>query len=209
MRKVASYLVTLLLVASAIVGCQQEPPLPILGLRNVDQNGVEQVHKVATFSFTDQRNVAYSSTAKDKDIIVMNYFFTSCPTICPKMTDNIYAVFKHFQGAREVEFVSASVDPVRDDPKRLQLFMASHNIPLNENWHFLTGDKKSLYDFARYQLYLSALEDVENVEEDFIHSEKVVLIDQQRRIRGYYSGIDDKEMVRLDRDIRRLLKEGK
>ena len=176
-------------------------------MRTVDDNGAEQLHRVDDLTFTDHRDSVFSSRTGDDRILVMNYFFTSCPTICPKMTDNLFSVFSAFQDSESIEFVSVTVDPKRDDPKRLRAFMTSHDIPFESNWYFLTGEKRNLYDFARYQLYLSAMEDVENIEDDFIHSEKIVLIDPDRHIRAYYRGTDPEEMKRLKRDIRRIQKE--
>ena len=193
-----------LLIVLNIWACKQEEPLPVLGLRDVDEKGNEIVHQVADFTFIDHLDNSFTSKKTDERILVMNYFFTSCPTICPKMTDNLVPVFEDFQNEEDIVFVSATVDPKRDDPHRLRLFMESHKIPENKNWHFVTGDKKTLYDFARNQIYLSAMEDVENVEEDFIHSEKVVLIDRKRHIRGYYTGTDKANMKKLAKDIKRL-----
>lgn len=193
-----------LCVLTLLSSCKSDPPLPILGFPKMDENGIESKHKVDDFVFTNQANESFSSIEELNGIVVMNYFFTSCPTICPKMTDNVLTVFDHYQGDENVDFVSVTVDPGRDDPERMSLFMESHSIPLNENWHFVTGDKKALYDFARYQLFLSAMEAEVEIEDDFIHSEKVVLVDANRHIRGYYTGTDEIAMKRLKKDIKRL-----
>ena len=196
-----------LVFVACLLACGPDEPLPKMGQRDVDDQGNEIIHQVDDFTFIDHNGNTYSNKESNNAILVMNTFFTSCPTICPKMTDNLLPVFDKYQNASDVNFVSASVDPVADTPARLSQFMLSHDIPLNDNWHFVTGDKKKLYDFARYQLYLSAMEVVDDVKEDFIHSEKVVLIDQDRYIRGFYTGTDPSQMKQLAKDIKRLRKE--
>ena len=187
--------------------CTTDDPLPIMGRKDLDKNGQEVHHTVDDFMFLDQQGKPYVNGKADNAILVYNTFFTSCPTICPKMTDNIVSVFDKYIDADDVAFVSATVDPKKDRPERLALFMDSHDVPKDKNWHFVTGEKKALYDFARYQLYISALESVEDIDDDFIHSEKVVLIDRNRHIRGYYVGTEEDDMKRLAKDIKRLRKE--
>ncbi len=187
-----------------LTSCQQDAPLPILGQPDIDEKGNELPHVVDDFSFIDHSGNERVSTKEDGQIMVMNYFFTSCPTICPLMTDNLAEVFKEYVDNENIIFYSASVDPKRDQPDRLRQFMTSHKIPHDKNWYFLTGNKKELYHFARYELFLSAMEVVENIDDDFIHSEKVVLIDPNRNIRGFYTGTDKKEMQRLRSDIKKL-----
>lgn len=192
-----------------VVSCVPEEPLPKIGFRDVDIDGNEVIHQVADFTFVDHSGHDYQNRKSDQSILVMNSFFTSCPTICPIMTDNLLPVFDKYSDAEDVTFVSASVDPRRDSSSRLQSFMISHDIPLDKNWHFVTGEKEELYKFMRTQLYLAALENIENIEdieEDFIHSEKVVLVDRDRFIRGFYSGTDENDMKQLKHDINRLIK---
>jgi protein SCO1/2 len=192
-------------IFTLFLSCKTEDPLPILGFPEVDENGVEVHHRVDEFVFVNQNSDTFASTDKE-GIFVMNYFFTTCPTICPKMTDNIATVFDRYENNKKVNFISLTVDPNRDNPARLKSYMESHQIPLNENWQFLTGDKTTLYGFARYQLFLSALEAEVEIDDDFIHSEKVVLVDADRHIRGYYTGTEFDDMKRLSRDIKRLLR---
>lgn len=120
------------------------------------------------------------------------------------MTDNLVSVFDAYENEQDVNLISLTVDPKRDNPQRLRQFMESHSIPKDSNWYFLTGEKKKLYDFARHELYLSALDSEVEIDDDFIHSEKVVLVDKEGYIRGYYSGTVPEDMNRLVLDIKRL-----
>jgi len=187
-----------------IISCGSKEALPIIGQRTVDDNGQEVIHRVGDMQFRDQSGATIRLDSEKEKVIVFNTFFTSCPTICPRMTDNILTVFDEMKSVDDVVFVSMTVNPERDSSERLTLFMESHDIPIDDKWFFVTGKKQELYDFARYQILLNAMDASEEIEDDFIHSEKVVLIDKKRYIRGYYDGTVESDMKRLEKDIERL-----
>lgn len=195
-----------LLLVFAVSCGQPDAPLPKLGIPDYDENGAEVPPTVDDIVLTDHQGESFNSQDVGERIWVVNTFFTSCPTICPAMTKNVVPVFEAFQD-QPVIFSSFTVNPERDDPARLSAFMASHGIPSDENWFFLTGDKQKIYTFALKELFLSAMDSGEEVTPDFIHSEKVVLIDKDRYIRGFYTGTDEDSMAKLSNDIRRLLNE--
>lgn len=200
------HVVVILGLFLVLASCGKQPtPLPKLGIPELDDSGQEVPPRVNDIILTDHQGQSFNSKDVKNKIWVVNTFFTSCPTICPKMTDNIVPVFDQFRD-EPVLFSSFTVNPVVDTPARLEAFMTSHAIPIDENWRFLTGSKDVIYDFALHELFLTAM-DEGNVTPDFIHSEKVVLIDRNRFIRGYYTGTDEESMKTLTRDIHRLLDE--
>jgi len=164
--------------------------LPVLGPQN---------HLVGEFSFRDQRDEEVSQKNWSGKIIVANYFFTSCPSICPKLMSGLQKL-----QSRKLENVlisSFTVDPQRDSVGKLKNYADKHGI--QESWFLLTGDKVSLYKFARTDLLIDAT-DGDGGPTDFIHSDKLVLIDPLKQIRGYYTGTDEADLDRLAGDIEKL-----
>jgi protein SCO1/2 len=132
----------------------------------------------------------------------INYFFTSCPTICPKMMAGMQRVQQAFPNDGQVRLVSLTVDPYHDTPFKLKSYAKKKNINLQQ-WQLGTGSKPDLYRFARNGLFITAT-DGDGGDNDFIHSDKIVLIDCENHIRGYYNGTDSDEIDQLIKDIRRL-----
>lgn len=179
-------------------------PLPVLGPGITTEEGRMVSHKVPEFSFTDQSGSDFGSDRLARKIYVANYFFTSCPTICPQMTENLKALQSEILHYRDVHIVSFTVDPKRDDPERLREYALRHEAYL-EQWHFLTGSKKDLYSLARNGFFLSATEG-DGGPYDFIHSENFVLVDQEGQIRGFYDGTRSASVNQLVVDIQKLRK---
>jgi protein SCO1 len=160
---------------------------------------------VPSFTFINQDNQPLTSDFVEKKIWVADYFFTSCNSICPKMTMHLQKVNEAFKHDDDVKLISFTVDPDRDTPGALQLYAAKCNATPNQ-WQFVTGDKKALYAYARKALFIIAT-DGDGGPGDFIHSENLVLIDAHKHIRGYYDGTSDAEVNQLIKDIKRLQKE--
>ena len=180
--------------------------LPVLGPYEKIK-GKEKLIQTPAWTLTNQNGKQFSSSQLTGNIQVLNFFFTSCPTICPAMNRNVQKVQQNFIADERVQFVSISVDPERDDPERLKEY--EENYSLNKaQWHFLTGEKKKIYLLARKGYNLSAT-DADGESADIIHSQKVLLIDTDQQIRGIYDGTEAKDMATLIRDINRLLKESK
>ena len=157
---------------------------------------------INTDNFINQDNHASTVFEPGEQVTIVNFFFTSCPIICPKMTRNIKVVHDYYVDDRNVSFVSFTVDPEKDDPTRLKNYINNKEID-DHNWKFLTGDKSTIYKLARNDFKLVAAEAGGEMP-DFIHSDKVVLLDAKKRIRGYYSGTDEKEIKQLITDIKKL-----
>jgi protein SCO1 len=167
--------------------------LPVLGPEN---------HVIKKFKFTDQYGKEFNQDSCTDRIVVANFFFTSCPSVCPKMMYQLKRV--HAYGFNKFLIASFTVDPERDSVTKLKSYAA--RLGMHSNWLLLTGEKTSLYRFARKDLFIDAT-DGDGGPEDFIHSENLVLIDPQRRIRGYYKGTDENDVNRLIYDINKLKKE--
>ena len=176
--------------------------LPVYGEPAIKPGAKEIPHVIQPFSLTQQDGNTFSTDKLENKIAVVDFFFTSCTSVCPKMTAQLKTVADAFNNDPEVMFVSFTVDPESDNPQRLTWYMKQFNID-NTHWHFLTGDKKEIYKLARESFFLTAT-DGDGGPGDFIHSDKLVLIDKEKRIRGYYTGTDDKATTQLIQDIKKL-----
>lgn len=175
--------------------------LPVYGQAEII-NGKKHEHTVDTFTRQNQDSKQFSSAQLNNKIVIANFFFTSCTSICPRMMKHIVDVQKKFNNNPELAFVSFTVDPETDSAQRLKWY--AHQIGINTSqWNLLTGNKKEIYKLARNSFFLTAT-DGDGGANDFIHSDQVVLIDKQKQIRGYYDGTNDKAMALLIHDIIKL-----
>ena len=173
--------------------------LPVYGVAN----GKELFHVIPDFELVNQDSDTITITQWDGKIVVADFFFSHCSVVCPKMTRSLQRVQNEFD--QQILINSFSVDPERDDARRLKWYAEKFAINTT-NWSLLTGDKKDIYKLARNGFMIVAT-DSDGGEDDFIHSEKLVLIDKHKRIRGYYDGTDDNEVDRLIYDIKKLMHE--
>lgn len=175
--------------------------LPVYGpVKEVNGEKVKTV--VGDFTFTNQDGNVISNKLWDKKIVVANFFFSHCPVICPKMTNNLKKVQDEYMEDNSVLISSFSVDPERDSAAQLKVFAQRFNIN-SSKWQLFTGDKKEIYRFARNEMMIVAT-DGDGGPSDFIHSDKLVLIDKQKRIRGYYDGTSEGEVKQLIQDIKKI-----
>ncbi|MBL7718069.1 MAG: SCO family protein [Flavipsychrobacter sp.] len=164
--------------------------------------------KVGPFSFISQEG----KTITDKDVAgkirVVEYFFTTCKGICPKMNESLATVYEQYRHDNEVVFLSHTVDPVHDTVGAMMAYSQKFNAD-PQHWIFLTGEKQALYNMARYNYLISAQDDTSGVsiDKDFIHDNHFVLVDREDNIRGFYDGLDQVEVKRLITDIKRLKEE--
>lgn len=165
---------------------------------------VHPLHRVADFRLLDQQGDAGTRKHWEQRIVVADFFFTHCPVVCPKMTRSLKEVQRTFAGDSTLLIASFSVDPDRDSVPRLQQYALRMDI--SGNWKLYTGNKKEIYHLARNSFKVVAT-DGDGGPGDFIHSELLVLVDKQQRIRGYYNGTDPAEVSVLLRDVRRLQRE--
>ncbi len=168
--------------------------LPVL---NENSNvGLNEYH------FINQNSQARSFKTWNNKIIVTDFFFTACPSICPKLTAAMRSVSVAFNIDKHIQLLSFTVAPKRDSAEKLLQYATKRN-DIMTNWEFLTGDKKDIYQLARKHFFLTATEG-DGGDEDFIHSDKIVLEDAQHKIRGYYDGTSDIETQQLIHDIKKL-----
>jgi protein SCO1 len=167
-------------------------------------------HTIPPFAFLDQDSLLYSSKELKDKIYVADFFFTRCGTICPKLTTSMWRVQDVFLNNKSIAFVSFTVDPSYDKPSVLKTYQEKKLGNAINNWRFLTGRKDEIYELAIKGYFLpvddaSAYNKKLSIDESFIHSEKLVLVDGKGQIRGYFDGTDTKEVDRLVAEIRVLL----
>jgi protein SCO1/2 len=162
-------------------------------------------HKVKNISFTNQLGQKVSLDDLKKKIIVIDFFFTRCPSICPGLARNMRKLQESFTGSDSiVHFISISVDPEHDSVHQLRKFADRFNIN-HDTWWMVTGDKKEIYDFAMQELK-AGIADSE-VDTAFIHTENFFLLDTNRIVRGWYNGFDTAKQALLVKDIPTLMLE--
>ncbi len=170
-------------------------------------------HRVNNISLDNQLGDTVSLDDINGSIIIADYFFTRCPSICPTLTKNMKSLqdaMKMKDSRRRIDssyvrFLSFSVDPERDSPDVLKKYADKYAVN-HDTWWFLTGDKKKIYDFAFNELKLG-LQDGKGIDSNFIHTQKFVLIDKNRNVRGYYNGLDSSSMSKLAEDLTLLMLE--
>jgi len=183
-------------------------PLTAYALLNVYERRWEKLpvyasgRPVADFTLTNQDGKEVSTALWSNKIVVSNFFFSHCPVVCPKMMANLKRVNISLQGDKEILINSFSVDPERDSVARLKKYADQFGIDTRQ-WDLLTGQKKDIYKLARNSFMVVAT-DGDGGPADFIHSDKLVLIDKQKRIRGYYDGTSETETNQLLLDIKKL-----
>jgi protein SCO1 len=170
-------------------------------------------HRLENISLVNQLGDTVSLDDISGSIIIADFIFTRCPSICPILTKNM----KELQDAMKmkdsrrridssyVRFISFTVDPQRDTPEVLKHYADKYAVN-HDTWWFLTGDKKKIYDYALNELKLG-LQDGNGVDSNFIHTDKFVLIDKYRIVRGYYDGTDSTSMSKLAEDLTLLMLE--
>jgi protein SCO1/2 len=179
---------------------QSGPQLPIIGN---DLN-----HHLAPFSFVNQDGKTITNEDLKGKVTVVEYFFATCKGMCPRMNENMEKVYKAFRGNKNVLILSHTVDPVKDTVQALKAYSLRFDADPSQ-WMFLTGDKKQLYDMARYSYLISAEDDTAgiSIDKDFIHDKHYALIDGYGRVRGFYDGLDPASIAKLIGDINILLNE--
>jgi len=168
-------------------------------------NFSEGQHYIPDFSFEAHTKEEITSANFAEKLTVVDFFFTSCPSICPIMSDELTRVQKAFDNDDEVQILSFSVDPENDSIEALQLYANRYQAD-DTQWKFITGDKKAIYSLARCG-FIMPVQDGNGEPADFIHSDKLVLVDSQKRIRGYFGGTDREDVDRLILEIKILLSE--
>jgi protein SCO1/2 len=167
--------------------------------------GFEGEHRIKDFHLIDQFGGNFTLADAGDRIIVTDFFFTTCATICPKMTVQMERVQEAYKDDPRILLLSHSVTPEMDSVPVLAAYAELHHAD-PERWRFLTGDRKQIYDLAR-KSYFAAMDEGDGGPDDFVHTENFVLVDPKRRIRGFYDGTKATDVDRLIADIEKLLSE--
>ena len=165
-------------------------------------------HIIADFSFLNQDSILISQKAIEGKIHIANFIFTSCGSICPKMTTNLKIVNDSLKNHSDIVLLSYSVTPWIDTPPVLKNYKAKNEIT-NPNWHFLTGSKKDIYSLARKSYFAEEDFGFSKDSTEFLHTEHFILVDKTKRIRGIYNGTLELEMQQMLDDIKNLENENK
>lgn len=165
-------------------------------------------HTVKPFSFISQDGKVVTDKDFDGKIYVVEYFFTTCEGICPKMNENMAKVYQAFRGQNDVAILSHTVDPETDTVEQLKRYSMKFDADPNQ-WVFVTGNKDSLYKMAIKSYIVPVTEDTTNTDvlPDFIHTEKFILVDKEKHIRGIYDGTNEGDVKKLIVDINTLQSE--
>jgi protein SCO1/2 len=193
---------------------KEEEKLPVINPIDLEEEMVDPEllrigygHTVGQFELLDQQGNKFSDKNIKEKVFVAEYFFTTCKTICPVMNSQMQRVHEQFKNEDKFLILSFTVDPETDTVEQMAKYAQNHGADA-QKWKFLTGSKEDLYSLARKSFFVLKPAEAENqgdVGSDFIHTNNFVLVDQQKRIRGYYDGTSPKEVDKLIHDIHLLL----
>lgn len=163
---------------------------------------IKKYHTIADFSLTNQNGKTITQNDYKNKIYIADFFFTTCPTICPLMTKNMADIQKKIQDDDDVLLLSHSVTPEIDSVAQLKKYALEKGVD-DSKWNLVTGDKKQIYDLAR-KSYLAVKDDEYGGEFDMIHTPNFILVDKERRIRGFYDGSETEGIEQLMEDLQIL-----
>ncbi len=166
---------------------------------------VSKYHTIANFSFTNQNGEIITQKNYEGKIYVADFFFTTCPTICPIMQDNMVEIQNAFKDVQDVMLLSHTVMPHIDSVPVLKKYALEKGV-IDSKWNLVTGDKKDIFYIAR-KSYLAVKTETEGELYDMVHTENFILVDKQRRVRGFYDGTNKEDINRLIEDIKFLVEE--
>jgi protein SCO1/2 len=218
MKKVSIKVIGLLLSRAMIGTCcqkkkDQDEGLPFFNSYeftpewiSVNSPDYNKIHTIPAFSFTDQDGKQVTEKTVEGKIYVTNFIFTSCGSICPKMTDHMKLLQNEFSSDDQVLFLSHSVAPDKDSVAVLKEYAVEKGC-ISGKWHLLTGNKEAIYSLAKKEYFAGDSIGYFGKANDFLHTENFILVDTKRRIRGIYNGTVAVEMDRIIEDIKTLEKQ--
>lgn len=188
---------------------QPEKMLPVYQPSMVDRSLVDSTlhykkkyHTIADFSLVNQNGDTITQENYKDKIYVADFFFTTCPTICPIMTKNMGEIQEAILDDPDIMLLSHSVTPVIDTVAQLKRYSLEKGV-IDSKWNLVTGDKKQIYELAR-KSYLAVKDDGDGGPYDMIHTENFILVDKEKRIRGFYDGTNREDINRLLSDLKIL-----
>ncbi len=171
-----------------------------------NDKSLDTFHKISDFNLTNQDGNSITQETFTGKIYIADFFFTSCPGICPKMTNNMNMLQEEFYTDDDVMLLSYSVTPEKDSVPVLKQFAISKGIS-SQKWHLLTGNQEDIYKLGRRDYFVEEDLGSEKDIKDFLHTENFILIDKNRHIRGIYNGINKTSINQLIADIKTLKNE--
>ncbi len=205
----------IVMVLVVITSCGEEQKvrvLPLIGQFDIEYKIVDGVEvpdtiypKIPSFSYMNQDSIVVKSESMKGKIWVADFFFSTCPTICPIMTTQmkrLQAMTKDLES--DLQFISFSINPTYDQPTILRRYIKHHGIEAN-NWQFLTGDEAETHELGVKSFLVHVASD-EAAAGGYAHSPAFTLVDKEGIVRGVYVGTDTKDVNRLEKDLRKLLK---
>ncbi len=205
LNQLSNKFILLALTVILLIGCKEKSPtLPILGEPTILGN--DTIYPtIANFRFVNQdSNIVTNQTFENK-LYIADFIFLSCPTICPKMTKELYNAYQQFENESRVLFISHTIDPEHDTIPALKAY--AKNLGVNSNkWHFVTGNQESILNLSELSYFSAAYPDSTSPG-GFTHSGGLLLVDKNRHIRGVYNSMNPEETKRLVKDVKILLNE--
>lgn len=171
-----------------------------------DSAKLEHFHAIPDFVLTNQHNQTVTAQTFEGKIYITDFFFTTCPTVCPKMMDAMGKLQETFADDEDVMFLSHSVTPEVDTPEVLEQYAERYGV-VSGKWHLVTGDRSLIYSLGRDHYFVEEDLGKQKTENDFLHTDNFLLIDKNRHIRGIYSGLSRSDMRRLVADVATLQNE--
>lgn len=203
----AAIIMAIIILYSACKFNGDAPSLPIYGERETITKTVNGAaitdtiyHTIPDFSFVNQYGDSVTNKSLDGNIYVADFFFTTCPSICPTMHRNMLTVYNEFKNTPDLKIISFTIDPKHDSVTVLKTYADKLGIAGN-SWFFLQGQKESTYQLSKSFLVAMPQEDAK---EKFTHDGYFILVDKQKRVRGSYDGTDPKQVEKLIADIKIL-----
>ncbi|MDR7129007.1 protein SCO1/2 [Algoriphagus sp. 4150] len=204
-------LLIVFLFSQCFPSVEKKATLPKLGNWHMDEKTVDGkvvqdtvYHKIASFSFINQEGDTITKSSVEGKVYVADFFFTTCPTICPIMKKEMLRVYEEFGDNPNFKILSHSIDPTHDTQEVLKDYALKLGIENADTWNFLTGDAEKIYEIGQTSYITTAQED-QTAPGGFLHSGAFVLVDQNGHIRGVYDGTKAKQVDQLISDIPKLL----
>lgn len=212
-RNLTSWGLYLWILFSTLSCTQHENTLPYYNSAEFEPEWIDpynrdtkKMHTIANFSFLNQNNKVITEKTFQHKIYITDFFFTTCPSICPQMTRNMHALQEHYVNNKNVMLLSHTVAPWIDSVPQLKRYAMANEVD-DSKWNLVTGSQEDIYDIARNSYFAEKEIGLQLGTDDFLHTENFILVDHNRHIRGIYNGTIENDIHRLKEDIDILIKE--
>jgi len=203
-----AFLYLVIIISALSYGCKEQlTTLPYFATADMEPEWIKQddsrfdsLHQVGTFAFMNQDSILVTNKDFDGGMYVTDFFFTTCPSICPEMTDNMASLQARFLDNDRIKFLSHTVTPWIDTVRQLKKYAIEKEV-ISGKWHLVTGPQEQLYAQARNAYFVEGRMGLRKGEDDFLHTENFVLVGPQRHIRGIYNGTSKSDIQRLIEDM--------